>query len=365
MDAIDQTPGTGDEAEASGCANELTWVGTGLVLPCFSAAFYQHAVRRRSISALTFYFILTSIVTLVLTLSIARTFLSFNDQIQEAFLSGAFPEIVIKNGIAFVDAPQPFEVFRDETTLVIFDTTGEVTFLDRTWVEQGVLLTRNTLHFLSRSGEYQQISLAELQTIFGQDPIVISAATMVEIWGQMSTILLVIAFFSLATWHILLRFLMLMIIGLVMWGLTALIAPGKTFSKVLVIGIYAIVPTLYSTYVLNVLGVRFIGLSSMIMLAAWGFGLVAGLSESLGRFMSGARDLRMWRAVLGIPFLIVICVNQIFMPANGSTAVWVIGLLTSVIMVVASYLTYDEAFSSPEPASVGQEEIIEGPREPS
>lgn len=318
---------TNERPGAGGCLHELEWLGAGFVLPCTSPTFYRLAVRRRVISAILFFLLFALVITGLTTIRVGKTLLSASEDIQQLFEQGDFPEITIEDGVATVDAAQPLVPFDEEGRVVIIDTTGTYKAIDRSRYHQGFLLTRTSLHILNE-GEYQEVPLSELHEIFDTNPIVINADSVTRLWSSLSLILAALTFLGLAIWNMVVWLMYLALLGLVFWGVVSLVRPGTDFGPILITGLYAFIPAVYAHYLLGRLGLRFFGLQTILLLLMWTVTLVAAFAERIGGILLGGRPLRGWRALIGVPMLLVFALDVIFHWSKGAFIVWPMALLT-------------------------------------
>lgn len=266
-------------SSSPGCLIGFKWFLSGFILPCFSLDFYKKAVRKRLIIAVGFYILFGFALTLLSTIIIGRELRSVDQLIQLAYLRGDIPEIVIENGIASVDAPQPVILIDEEGTLFAIDTTGEIEDIDPTRYYQGMLLTKETLKLLNK-GEYQDIQLSELHDIFEQNPIYIDANAVTNLWQRVASILLSLSFVGLFIWNVILRLMFLTFLAIIVWGIASMFRFKTDYGPVLILGIFALVPATYLNYLLGIIGIRFFFLKTLLLLIIWGFVLIRTFSKT-------------------------------------------------------------------------------------
>lgn len=321
---------------SSGCFGELGWFASGSVLPLVSLTFFRKASQRRVGLAILFFFLFTLVITLLSTIGLGVSMGTVTNDIRKAFEDGTFPEIIIRNGVAEVDAPQPIILFNGETgndiTFVAIDTTGEIKEIDRYNYSQGMLLTRSDLHVYN-GGQYQVLPLYELHSAFERDPIIINTETVTNAWTIFSIGFTVMAFIFIFLWHSIIRLMILALYALILWGLISLIRPNTKFDPIIISGLYAIVPAIYLTYLFSRIGISFPGLQTFFLLPFWIVALLASFSDS--KFFSTERPLRLWTALIGLPMLVVFCIDKLFeFPAPyGPAILWGITILTMLIIV--------------------------------
>ena len=342
-----------ERSPAGGCLAELGWLGAGFVLPCASLTFYRRAARCRVVAAVAFFALFTLLITGLQTLSVGRALLSARRDIRELFESGKFPEIVIRDGVARVNAEQPLVLLDDGDSIFVIDSTGTYRRLDRSTHSQGFLLTRTSLHVMSDDGKYQEIPLEAFHGLLGANPIVVNADSASRFWAGFTAIATPVAFLGLAIWHVLIRFVYLAMLGLVIWGVVSLLRPNTGFGPVLITGLYALVPAMYAHYLLGRLGVGFITLQTLLLLPLWGIALAAALAAPGRSILGRERSLRGWRALFGVPLLLVFALDVVFAPRWGVAIAWLVAWLTFVsLAAVGLWSAWRE--TRPEPAESPQ-----------
>lgn len=259
--------GEQSEPQDSGIADELIWVGRGFFQPLYSLPFYKAAARKSLVDAVLFFVVFGTILTIAATINLSVGLGSAARDIEQAFASGEFPEIVIQNGLAQVRARQPLILLEEQGAVAIIDTSGFHQSIDTNRYAQGFLLTRNSFHLYSR-GDYQVLQLADLNQAFG-DPIVINRETALEFWQSFTRIFSIAAFIGLGLWNIVLRFMLLTFLGVVVWGVLSALSVRSDYGPVLVVGIYALVPAVYVSFLLGQLGITFCGLQTGLHLLVW------------------------------------------------------------------------------------------------
>jgi len=96
---------------------------------------------------------------------------------------------------------------------------------------------------------------------------------MTNLWSTISRIINILVlgggglFFSLG------RFIYLVLLGLIVWGAASITDKGVDFSKILITGIYANVPTTYLMFILRRIGISFFGLRGVILFVIWGIAI--------------------------------------------------------------------------------------------
>ncbi len=261
------TSGTAVDQDEGSIADELTWLGRGFFQPLYSMQFYRAAVQKSLIDAVLFFVVFGTLLTIISTINLSRNLGSAADDIEQAFASGEFPEIVIENGLATVRARQPLILMDGDGSIVILDTSGTYQSIDTSRYSQGLLLTRNSLHAYS-DGDYQVVQLADLNGAFG-NPIVISRDTALDFWRSFTSIFSVAAFIGIGLWNLVIRFMWLTFLAVLIWGVLSAINMRSDYGPVLTVGIYALVPAVYISFLLGLIGISFCGFQSGLLLVIW------------------------------------------------------------------------------------------------
>ena len=322
--------------EQTGCLGQFGWFASGSVLPLVSLTFYRKAARRKVGLALLFFLVFTLLITILATISLGNSMADVTQDIRQSFEEGSFPEIIIEDGIAKVDAPMPL-ILIDENTgseimLFAIDTTGQLNEIDRYRYSQGILLKRTELH-LWNNARYQVLPLSELHSTFDKNPIIINADTVTSAWNLFTVGFSLVAFVSLVLWETVARLMFIALYALVMWGIVSLIRPNTGFDVVIISALYALVPAIYLTRLFSRIGLGFPGLQTFLLLPFWIAALFAVLSES--KFFSQEYPLRLWTAALGIPMLVLFSVDLVVkLPSPyGPASLWATTLLTVLVLV--------------------------------
>lgn len=326
------------QSPVSGCLNELGWLGAGFVMPCASLMLYRRAARRRVIWAALFFLLFSLVLTTLTTINIGTAMFSARKDIQQVFDTGEMPEITIRDGVATTDAEQPLVLLDEERTIIMIDTDSTYRQIDRSRYDRGILLTSHSLHLLDNNGRYQEMRLRDLNEAFG-NPIIINADSVNRFWIGFSAIATVLVFFALVVWNTLVRFMYVTMLALVIWGAISLFRRDTGFGLVLNTGLYAIVPAVYAHYLLGRLGVQFITLQTMLLLPVWAIALVAALAEPGSGFLRDERPLRSWRALIGMPMLLVFALDVVLAWPKGKFVVWPVALLTFVVLLAVGVWT--------------------------
>jgi hypothetical protein len=301
----------------------LELYGAGLVLPCISPTFYWHAARRRASGAVAFFLTFALLLTFVQTLGVFQEFGTLVNEVDGAHASGSLPEIRISRGQATIHGSEPFvREFADG--IVILDTTGEYTasYLTSGRYRSGILLTRTRIYSLD-DGELQHMALSDLQAMIG-DPFVLDKETIRRLLSGLQLIIFIV----LIIWNCVVRLVYLTLVALPVWGVARALRQGTRYAPVLITGIYAVGPAMYGAYLLKRAGISFCALQTVLLLVVWAIGLVAALSARKGGIIDGERSLRGWRALIGVPMLLVLALDAIFTWSYGAVVTWVVTLVT-------------------------------------
>lgn len=269
-DGTDLDPGDDEIAadrDEGGIAAELTWLGRGFFQPLYSMQFYRAAVQKSLIDAVLFFVVFGTLLTIISTINLSRSLGSAADDIEQAFASGEFPEIVIENGLATVRARQPLILMEGDGSIVILDTSGAYQSIDTSRYSQGFLLTRNSLHAYS-DGDYQVVQLSDLNSAFG-NPIVVNRETALDLWRSFASIFSVVAFLGIGFWNLAIRFIWLTFLAVLIWGVLSAINMRSEYGPVLTLGLYALVPAVYISFLLGLIGISFCGFQTGLLLVIW------------------------------------------------------------------------------------------------
>ncbi|HTP02148.1 MAG TPA: DUF1189 family protein [Anaerolineales bacterium] len=321
----------------SGFLYELAWFASGAVLPMGSLSYYRRASRRSVGVAILFFFILTLVITTMTTINVAATMVQVVDKIREGYRQARVPTIVIRSGIAEVDGPQPFIIANQRTSrgaiLIAVDTTGQMTGIDQSRYDQGLLLTKTEMHVLDQNGRYQRVPLSELNSMFQRDPIVIDENTVSNAWVGFSAAAAMLSFIGLVLWNSVVRLMIVATLALIFWGIGSLIRPKVGFGPFIITGMYALVPAIYIWHLFSRSHASFFGLQTILLLFFWAVGLVGALAG--GRFFAANVLARLWTALIGLPMILVLAIDTLVrIPSQGwAIAVWVVTLLTMLALI--------------------------------
>ena len=299
--------------------------GAGFVLSGCSPSFYYHAARRWLITAVGFFVLFGLILAGVQTWRVAHEMRPFRDDINAAFTEGRFPAITIANGEAIVHGPEPFVVVDDGQNLIVLDTTGEYTGaeLESGRYESGIILTRDRVYSIDDQGQVQIMPLD--MPFLNQGSFEINE----DLAQSVVSVVQLFVFLGLAFWHVVLGLTYITVLGFAVWGGAALAQRNISFSIVMTTGLFAVVPATYAHYLLERAGADFFGLFTLLLIGGWAISLVAAAGPRLaGDFLRGTRPLRAWRALLGIPMLVLFVLDSVYQWPNGTLIVWIAAVVT-------------------------------------
>jgi hypothetical protein len=255
------------DRDEGGIADELAWLGRGFFQPLYSLQFYRTAVQKSLIDAILFLVVFGTLLTIISTINLSRNLGSAADDIEQAFASGEFPEIVIQNGLATVRARQPLVLTEGGGSIIILDTSGTYQSIDTNRFSQGFLLTRNSLHAYS-NGDYQVVQLSDLNSAFG-NPIEVNRETALDLWRSFASIFSVVAFIGIGLWNLAFRFMWLALLAALIWGVLSAFNMRSDYGPVLTVGIYALVPAVYISFLLALIGINFCGFQTGLLIVIW------------------------------------------------------------------------------------------------
>jgi hypothetical protein len=270
-------PAGNESKENGGFLSWLIFAVKGFIFPCFSPSFYKTASKKNLVGVIAFFFLFAFVITLVPTFQVVIAMYGVGTEIQGAYERGEFPTIVIEDGIAKVDGPQPF-VFEDNRTIVAIDTTGGMNEIDTRSYSQGILLTRTEIHFVNEDG-YQVLPLSDLNKEFG-NPAILDKAQVLDLWKTVSLWITILAFAGILIWNSVVRLAYIALAGLVIWGIISLIKKGVGFSPVLTTGILANVPVMYLKFILSLANISFFTLYTILLVIAWSLALWVVLKKN-------------------------------------------------------------------------------------
>lgn len=309
----------------------------GPVLPICSPSFYRHAVKRSVFAAFLFFVLFSTVLALLQTVRVTADFEEARQAIDGAFASGEIPEVSIENGVATVYAPQPFVAVDNAQSLIVLDTTGVYTGreLVEGGYESGMILTRDTVYGFDDQGQSTQLSLRELDLIV-PFPIRFNAA-LIKSFVNLAQLFV---FVGLFIWRAVMGPLYVILLGLGIWAVASLAKKNVRYSAVLITGFFAAIPALYAEYLLAQINADVFLLFTLLLLSIWTVGLVAAVgTRRAGDVLRGERTLRAWRALIGLPMLVIFALNIVYQWDRGPAIVWVTAVLTVIALVAVGYLT--------------------------
>ncbi len=106
---------------------------------------------------LLFVFIITLILSIVYTVILSKGL-----NIAADWMKKNLPVIEIQNGVASVNAEEPYKITQNDIT-VILDTTGKTTSLDE--YKQGILLLKDKVIYKESNAKTEIYSLAEIKSL--------------------------------------------------------------------------------------------------------------------------------------------------------------------------------------------------------
>jgi Protein of unknown function (DUF1189) len=316
---------------------ELGWFASGAILPMGSLLFYRKISQRSVGLAILFFFTFTIILTILTTITVGTSLATIAGEIHKEYQQGKIPVITIQNGIAKVDGPQPF-ILADEhsssgTILIAVDTTGQISSIDRSRYSQGLLMTQTDLQILNTNGRYQTTPLSQINTLFRQDPLLINEQTVSNAWIKFEAILVIVVFIALVLWNSFVRLMFIAMIALILWAIVSVFRPKIGFGPFIICGLYAIVPAIYISHLLDRIHASFISLQTILLIFFWLIALIASLSQH--KFFSLERSPRLWTAWIGLPMLIWFIVDDfIKIPSPyGEIILWALALLSGLVLI--------------------------------
>lgn len=309
----------------------------GPVLPSCSPSFYRHAVKRSAFAAFVFFALFSLVVAILQTARVTADFGNARQAVDDAFASGEIPEVIIEDGVATVYAPQPFVAVDNPQALIVLDTTGTYTGREllEGGYESGMILTRDTIYGFDDQGRFSQLSLRDLDLIV-PFPLHFDAAL---IKGFIDLAQLFV-FVGLFIWRVVLGPLYIMALGLGVWAIASTAKKKVSYSAVLTTGFFAAIPALYAEYLMARINADVFLLFTLLLLIVWTVGLVAAVgTRRAGDLLRGERTLRAWRAVIGLPMLVIFALDIIYHWERGPMIVWATAVVTMGALVVVGYLT--------------------------
>lgn len=268
---MNSTPSAYNELESPGFGEVviqfIQWFVRGLVQPIYSLPFYRSGLKKGLGWAICFFLFFSLMQTAYTTLRFATGISEVPQDLEEIESSGELRSVTIENGIASVDGTQPW-IVSDERSFIGIDITGEISKIDRSRFDNGILLTKTSLQVLNPGGEYQEYELRDINATFG-DPIVIDEDTMNKAWKVFSSVMLIVVGGGSFIWNFAVRLVYLAVIAAIMWGIAQTWRKDAEYRDVLVTGIYVSVPVIYLYWLINLLSPVCLCVHTMILFVGW------------------------------------------------------------------------------------------------
>jgi len=266
-------------------ADRLVWLLKGFAWPCFSLDYYVEATGKRLIVGILFLALFAMLQTAVAGAQMVVGLQDARAEMEEGYANSGIPVVIINNGIASAKPSEPF-AWGSGQMIVAIDTTGATEQIDRRY-GQGFLLTRTDLHVLN-NGQYQVLPLQSLHESFG-NPIVINQETVMQLWNTVMTVLVPLGFIAIYFFSVFIRLVYFLVIGVIVWGIVSIKHKGYDFAKVMMVGLFASVPTWYITFLLKQVGIGFFLLYTIVISIIWSIAMRAVLRS--GEPVVAAQDV--------------------------------------------------------------------------
>ncbi len=127
-----------------------------------SVELYEEVRLRWNGRGFLYLLALVALVSVLHSAGLTRTFKGFVAEDLPSIIE-PMPEVRIHDGVAEVDAEQPFVLEAGGTPVAIFDTTGKVASLENT--DAVLLLTRSAVQFRGLGGQVTEAPLADFGTL--------------------------------------------------------------------------------------------------------------------------------------------------------------------------------------------------------
>lgn len=347
---ISSVPPEQPAKKGEGCLGELSWLGMSLTLPIVNLNFYRKAISRKISSALLVFFIFALLISILTTATLFFGMQITNLAIRQAYEKGVVPTVVIENGLASVDAPQPFYLVDQDDMLIAFDTTGEISEIDTDKYRLGILLTRDEIQTLNQNGRFQKFKLIEFQRAFGQDPMVFDQASVQNLWQMFSVMFVLFGFLGLAFWNMLVRLGYLAALALLLWPVAGLIRSGVKYSTVFGIGAYVLIPAMILYSLFDRSGVQFFSLQTVLLVPLWALVLWWALRKPED---TAEITLCPCEMLLPLPLLVLYVVDRFIHIPHGDLILWSVAALTLLGAIIVGVLRAKErkSIAPPPPES--------------
>ncbi len=320
---------------------KFLWQFASFILPVFSLTFYRIARRKRFSRALVFFVIFSTALSALFTLRTVRIITDLDTEIQAALESGDFPVITIRSGIASVDAPQPLVLLDQAGQLFVIDTSGRYTDIDPDKYREGILLTRTELIVLDSTDQRQSLQLSELNDLFNTNLIVIDEGFLISAWNRLSRIAVGVAGFGLWIWNFFIRLMVLVLVGLLIWGSVSVLRSQMDFATIMITGLYAVVPALYVHYLLGRVGLTLPGLQTMLLMLIWMGISIVNLDRVDPPSTTQQREL-LRMTPIGVPMVLVLAWDVVFTPDIEPLALWGVPMLTFIAWIIMRRFQVEE-----------------------
>lgn len=338
---MDEHSNSAPHGETGSSSPSLLWHLASFILPLFSLSFYRIALRRRLSQALVFFAIFATTLSTLFTLKVVRIVKDLDTEIQGSLEDGTFPVITIQDGIASVKAPQPLVFLDQDGQIFVLDTSGRYTDINPEQYREGILLTRTELIVLDRSGQRQSLQLRDLNDLFNTNPIVIDEDFILQAWSRFSRVAVVLAGFGLLIWHFFVRLMVLTFVGLLIWGSVSILRTQTDYASIMIIGLYAVVPALYSHYLLGRVGLTLPGFQTMLLMLIWMSIAIATLDR--GELSVSEQEQRLLRMTpIAVPMILVLAWDVVFSPDIEPLALWGVPILTLIAWFVMRSIRVEE-----------------------
>jgi hypothetical protein len=115
------------------------------------------------------------------------------------------------------------------------------------------------------------MKLSDLQRILGANPLVLDQEGAVKISQRAIGLLSILIFIMYGFWNSIAWLIFMCFLALIMLGIARIIGSRAEFNHVLILGIYAFVPVVYLTLLLDLVNFRFSLLRIILLLSVWTF----------------------------------------------------------------------------------------------
>ena len=253
--------------------NIIAWFAAGFVLPLASQHYIKESTKKKAGWSVLFFYTFITIVSICITFNIAVDLIKFRGELSTAYETGQFPTIIIQDGVANVSENPTWVFINQKELLLAIDISGDYfKEIDRYKYQQGLLLTEKNLHMYNE-GKYYNFPLIVFNRDLDINPIILNQSNVDRLYVIFIACSLLLTFISVWFWYGLVKFMYIVMIGLVFWGITSIFQKGIGFEKILVIGIYSYYTALVFNYLLSVIHIEFLFLETILIIIIWGFHL--------------------------------------------------------------------------------------------